>query len=245
MRRGLIIPPACVALLMALAARPHPVSGGPGADRDDAAATAALPEAPTADDGGLVRPAMLTYGSDRMTGVCFASHFLELVRREATIRVNPAFDRIAMDSAALFDHPFSVMTGEGVFELTEAEVENLRRYLESGGFLLASAGCSSDSWNAAMARAIERVLPGSELKELTLDHEAFHTIFDLKGVVSRRRASVRIYAVELAGRLALVYSPQGLNDTGNAGGECCCCTGDEILSAKHINANLLAYALLR
>ena len=41
----------------------------------------------------------------------------------------------------------------------------------------------------------------------------------------------------------LILSPDGLNDTANAGPSCCCCGGNEIKSAKEINVNLLAYAL--
>jgi hypothetical protein len=36
-----------------------------------------------------------------------------------------------------------IMTGEGDFELLDSERANLRKYVEGGGFLLASAGCSS------------------------------------------------------------------------------------------------------
>ena len=36
-----------------------------------------------------------------------------------------------------------IMTGEGEFALTDIERENLRQYIQGGGFLLASAGCSS------------------------------------------------------------------------------------------------------
>jgi hypothetical protein len=38
------------------------------------------------------------------------------------------------------------MTGEGAFSLTDDERKNLKAYLEKGGFLLASAGCSSKDW---------------------------------------------------------------------------------------------------
>ncbi|MEK6238367.1 MAG: hypothetical protein N2C14_26925 [Planctomycetales bacterium] len=41
----------------------------------------------------------------------------------------------------------------------------------------------------------------------------------------------------------LIFSPDGLNDTGKVGGNCCCCGGNEILNARQINVNLLAYAL--
>jgi hypothetical protein len=45
------------------------------------------------------------------------------------------------------------------------------------------------------------------------------------------------------GKLALVFSADGLNDTANAK-NCCCCGGNEIVQAEFLNVNLLAYALL-
>ena len=51
-------------------------------------------------------------------------------------------------------------------------------------------------------------------------------------------------AYSLNGRIALIFSSDGLNDTAHAE-NCCCCGGDEIDRAEFINANVLAYALLR
>jgi hypothetical protein len=52
-----------------------------------------------------------------------------------------------------------------------------------------------------------------------------------------------LYGLELDGRIVLIWSPDGLNDTANAGPNCCCCGGNEVKAAKMINVNLLSYAL--
>ena len=49
--------------------------------------------------------------------------------------------------------------------------------------------------------------------------------------------------VFINGRLALVHSPEGLNDAHSAKG-CCCCGGAEISEARQVNVNAVAYALL-
>jgi len=50
-------------------------------------------------------------------------------------------------------------------------------------------------------------------------------------------------------RAAVVLSPEGLNDAKNAGEGCCCCCccccGNEGLDVKYVNANIMAYALMR
>jgi hypothetical protein len=48
--------------------------------------------------------------------------------------------------------------------------------------------------------------------------------------------------IRIGGRLGVVYSQDGLNDTGHTEG-CCCCGGNELTNAVQINVNLLAYAL--
>jgi hypothetical protein len=164
--------------------------------------------------------------------------------------VSQELDEVSLGSDALFSHPLVVMTGEGAFELSEDEIARLRAYILQGGFVLASAGCSSDAWAVSMRRAFARAFPEWELSELPLEHEVFHTLYDIREFVSRKRARVALMGLEVEGRLGAVFSAQGLNDSGSAGvddkgASCCCCTGDEIIGAKFLNANIVVYALTR
>lgn len=194
---------------------------------------------------GLVRVAMLKYGTEQKTSVCFSNAFMRVLAHETNIRLDGSFDTIALDSEQLYNFPFAVMTGEGSFDLDEAEIENLRRYLRQGGFLLASAGCSNPAWNESFKKVLGRLFPDIPERELPLTHPVFQTVYDIKEFQSKKvRTKVHIFGIELDGRLCLVHSPEGLNDTQNAGGGCCCCGGNEIRNAKFINANILSYALM-
>ena len=66
----------------------------------------------------------------------------------------------------MFNTPLCIFTGEGNFTLKDSERANLRRYLENGGFVLASPGCSNSDWNGAFRREIALALPGYELKQI-------------------------------------------------------------------------------
>lgn len=205
----------------------------------------ALPAArATAPAEGVVRVAMLSYAGGK-TSRCFAPRFLSLLAHRTGIRVEEAFTTVEIGSPELFDHPFCVMTGEGAFTLSATELENVRTYLENGGLLLMSSGCSSPDWNVSARRAIQQLFPEQSLAELTPEHAVFHTVYDLGALTTRRRTAAHVMGVELDGRLAVVYSPEGLNDTEDAGGGCCCCGGNEISDAKYLNANILAYALMK
>jgi hypothetical protein len=199
-------------------------------------------------DPGAVRVAMLTYDGGR-TAVCFSTLFLQLVGYETEIEIDPSLHPVALDDEALFDHPFAIMSGEGAFSLSTGEVENLRAYLARGGFLLASPSCSNPAWGASFQRALDQALPeatpGVVRTLLTPEHEVFRTVYDLPTLSTTDLTPPILVGVEIDGRLAVVYSPQGLNDTETAGGGCCCCGTSEIREARFLNANMLVYALLQ
>ncbi|XHC24815.1 DUF4159 domain-containing protein [Phycisphaerales bacterium ac7] len=202
---------------------------------------------PAPAEPGRVEVAMLTYGSARITSVCFSDKFLELVRRQTSIRVHDEFAKADLATDSIFDYPLLIMTGEGAFELTDDEVTRLRSFLSRGGILLASAGCSNERWNESMRRTLERVLPASEPVELGMDHPMFTSLYQVSSLEGSRYkgAPQALRGIEINGRIAVVYSPSGLNDTQNAEAGCCCCGGSEIRNARYINANILVYALTR
>ncbi|MCA9311366.1 MAG: DUF4159 domain-containing protein, partial [Phycisphaerales bacterium] len=179
-----------------------------------------------AEADGVVSVAMLRYGPKSKTSVCFSGMFLRDLQYETGINVSRNFADVKLGSEELFEHPFAIMSGDGTFDVSAEEVENLRQYITRGGFLLASAGCSDAAWGAAMKRTLERAFPNAELKELPLEHEVFQTVWDITEFQSKkRRREIHIYGIEIDNRLAVVFSPEGLNDTQNAGGGCCCCGG--------------------
>lgn len=189
-----------------------------------------------------IRCGNLSYG-DNQTSVCFADAFLKEVAKETGLNVSPAFEKIKLAGHEVFNTPFCIFTGEGDFKLTEAERANLKRYLENGGFILASPGCSDEEWNKAFLRELAIALPGSKTSTIPFSHELFSTVNKITKLNVKGGSTAMLQGVFINGRLALVYSPEGLNDVANAQG-CCCCGGAEIREARQVNVNSLAYALL-
>ena len=134
------------------------------------------------------------------------------------------------------------MTGEGDFQLSDDERENLRRYVERGGFLLASAGCSSPEWDRAFRREMAAVFPSHPLQAIDMSHPIFHTVYDIAELRAWHGSPRPLVGVSIGGRLGVVYSQDGLNDSPHTTG-CCCCGGNELDNAIEINVNILAYAL--
>ncbi len=192
---------------------------------------------------GIVQCANLIYGGGK-TSTCFSDEFLSAVQKETSIATERRFKPVKLDGDELFAYPFAVMTGEGDFSLSPKERDNLRNYLSSGGFLLASAGCSNQEWDRAFRREMKGVFDAGALAKLGMDHPVFKTVHQVSDLgLSKSEGTGHLEGVEQNGRLVVIYSADGLNNTANAPG-CCCCGGNEITNSLQLNVNILAYALL-
>lgn len=229
-----------VSCCVTLVASDNPAKAQSVKKRDRSARPTISTSAPVDD---LIKCANLIYAGSK-SSTCFSDKFLSTVNKETNVDTNRKFKQVKLAKAELFEFPFAVMTGEGVFSLHEQERINLKSYLTRGGFLLASAGCSSKEWNQSFRNEIKRVFPDQELKKITLDHKIFSTVFDITSVrLKKSSGSATLEGLEIDGKIVLVYSPEGLNDTANAGGGCCCCGGNEIRNSQEINVNVFTYAL--
>ncbi len=96
-----------------------------------------------------------------------------------TFRVEPIAKTMRLSDPQLLDYPFLFMTNMGAMVLDEAERAGMRTYLLRGGFLM-----GDDFWAAAewehIKRVMREVFPDRQPRELPLDHEIFHLVYDLK-----------------------------------------------------------------
>ena len=192
--------------------------------------------------GEAIECANLIYGGTK-SSVCFSEEFLSAVASQTSINTARKFKPVKLAEKEVFRFPFAVMTGEGAFTLLEEERRNLKLYLEKGGFLLASAGCSSKEWGDSFVREMEAIFPERKLGEVPMEHAIFRTIFDVPRLDTKHQDS-RLQGLTLGGKIVVIYSPDGLNDTATMHG-CCCCGGNEIKNSQKVNANILVYALLQ
>ena len=192
---------------------------------------------------GAIQCANLVYGGTQ-TSKCFSDEFLSAVQRETTIVTERRFKSVKLDSDELFQYPFVLVTGEADFFLSKKERENLKKYLESGGFLLASAGCSSKEWDRAFRRELTGLFGKDALKKIPADSPIFRTVRVIDQIrLWHPGEPAFLEGLEINGKVVVVYSPQGLNDTAHTEG-CCCCGGNEIVNSQELNVNILVYALL-
>lgn len=83
--------------------------------------------------------------------------------------------RVEILAEELFDHPMLYMNGHGTVKFSSAEIDRLRRYLSSGGFLWADDNYGMDK---SFRAEITKVFPESPLVELPFSHEIYHVFYE-------------------------------------------------------------------
>lgn len=194
------------------------------------------------EENSMIECANLIYAGTR-SSVCFSDKFLPAMARETSVRTVCRFKPVKLAGQEIFGHPFCIMTGEGSFTLNQGERDNLKTYLSQGGFLLASAGCSNEEWDESFRKEIKEIFPERELSNIDISHPLFSTVFPIRRLETKGE-DAHLEGMEISGKIVLIYSADGLNDTGTMHG-CCCCGGNEIKNSQEVNVNILTYALLQ
>ncbi len=84
---------------------------------------------------------------------------------------------VELSSPRLFSYPYLYMNGHGNIKFTDREVDQLRKYLESGGFLHADDNYGMDK---SFRREMKRVLPEATFVELPFGHPIYSSHFTFK-----------------------------------------------------------------
>ncbi len=169
---------------------------------------------------GAVQCGNLIYAGTK-TSRCFSDEFLSTVQQKTSIATERRFKPVKLSSDELFKFPFVIMTGEDDFNLTRKERINLKKYLENGGFMLASPGCSNKAWASAFQREIKRIFGKKSLKDIPMNHALFKTIFTVKSLKLSHGGMGKLQGITHNGKLVVAFASDGLNDTSNTEG-CCC-----------------------
>jgi hypothetical protein len=120
------------------------------------------------------------WGTDFPASDC---KFMWGIQRLSNIRVYDQSPHLvtALDPK-LFSYPYLYVVSPHRMYLVREEAERLREYLLRGGFLHVD-----DFWGLEQRRAVEeemaKIFPDRRMVRLSLDHEVFHTFFDIETVM--------------------------------------------------------------
>lgn len=115
--------------------------------------------------------------------------------------------QVEVGSTELFNYPFVHMTGHGRWALNDAEAQNLRTYLESGGFLHIDDNYGMDEY---VRPALKKVFPELTMVELPFTHPIYHQKFNfpngLPKIHEHDNKPPKGYGLIYKGRLVCFYS---------------------------------------
>ena len=106
-------------------------------------------------------------------------NFSYRLQQMTSLKVDPDARYLWLTDKDLSDYPFIYMVEPGSLELTDPEIEALRKYLLNGGFLMFDDFWGEREW-ANMAEVMKRVFPDRGFTELSLDHALYHCVFEIK-----------------------------------------------------------------
>ncbi|MEL7497540.1 MAG: DUF4159 domain-containing protein [Planctomycetota bacterium] len=101
------------------------------------------------------------------------------LKQLTSLEVDPNGKIMRLTDPELFDYPFIYIIEPGMLVFSEDEVIALRRYLLKGGFLMVDDFWGEYEWDN-FANQMKRVFPDRPWREVPLEHEIFHIVYDLK-----------------------------------------------------------------
>ncbi len=126
-----------------------------------------------------VKIGLLKYGGggDWYANPTSLPNLIKFCNKNINTNINPQPPTIEVGSNELFNVPFVHMTGHGNVLFTDADVKNLRLYLESGGFLHIDDNYGLDKY---VRREMKKVFPELKFIELPFNHAIYHKVYDFK-----------------------------------------------------------------
>ena len=99
-------------------------------------------------------------------------NLLKAIRERTGLQISDRPGKVKPTDPTLWNYPYIYVTGHGNIKFTDEEVQILRRYLLSGGFMHVDDNYGLDK---SFRRELARIFPDKELAELPPDHPIYRS----------------------------------------------------------------------
>lgn len=153
--------------------------------------------------------ALLKYngGGDWYANPTSLPNLAEFCNKNLDININPDPPTVEAGSPEIFNYPFLHMTGHGNVVFSADEAQNMRTYLQAGGFLHIDDNYGMDPY---VRPAMKKVFPELEFIELPFSHPVFHQKYDFKNglpkIHEHDNKSPQAFGLFWEGRLICLYT---------------------------------------
>src|SRR5437763_17026651 len=135
------------------------------------------------------------------------------ISKRTSIETSPSVKPIALADPELFRFPFAVVSSDQAFPApADNEIAELRRYLSYGGFLLIddASGSRGGAFEQSARQLVARIVAGAQMARVPREHVIYKSFYLLDGPDGRVASTPDLEALELGGRLAVLYSGNDL-----------------------------------
>ncbi len=120
--------------------------------------------------------AVLKYdgGGDWYSNPTALKNLIKFCNSNIQTAMNSKPQSVEVGSTAVFEYPFLHMTGHGNVVFSDADSQNLRTYLLSGGFLHIDDNYGMKPY---VLETLKTVFPDKKMSDIPLDHPIYNTAF--------------------------------------------------------------------
>ena len=168
---------------------------------------------------------------------------MRLVSRASTLKIQEE-RKVRLTDPDLFETPFIFMNGHNDFVLTEAELENLRKYLGHGGFFFGSGCCTNPNFPKAWRREFSRLFQGEAVKPIPYEHLIYRSFYKIDRVrCLNENRDIQLEGLFYQGNLVAVMCEDGLCCAFSANNTCNEGKGVSPEDGQKLALNIAVYAL--
>jgi len=157
-----------------------------------------------------IRIARVQYqgGGDWYSSPTALTNLIRFTKQQVPISISERYDDVQIGSRDLHKYPFVHMTGHGNISVNNTEMENLRSYLENGGFLYVDDDYGFDAY---VRPVLKDIFPDEEFFELPGDHPVYNLVYSFPDgrppkVHEHDGNTPQAFAVYRDGRMVLLYT---------------------------------------
>lgn len=190
--------------------------------------------------------AVLKYngGGDWYANPTSLPNLVKFCNKNLNTNINLQTDFVDVGGSEIFNYPFIHMTGHGNVVFNAVEAQNLKKYLEHGGFLHIDDNYGMDKF---IRNQLKKVFPNQEMVELPFTHKIFHQKYNfnngLPKIHEHDKKPPQGFGLFHKGRLVIFYSYETDLGDGWEDAEVHKDGSESRKKALQMGANIVQYAL--
>lgn len=171
-------------------------------------------------------------------------NLLRFISQNTNIKTNAIYKFVDLASTEIFNYPMLFLTGHGNVNFSPKEVNNLKSYLQNGGFLYIDDDYGLDEF---IRKEMKKIFPGQEFVELPFSHPIFSVQYNFPNGVPKihehDNKAPKTFGLFHQGRLCVVYTWESNPSDGWADPEVHRNSAEKRADALKFGTNLVVWAL--